>query len=79
MWITVSPMRRTWIGDARRRGNLTQAQLAAAIGKPQNFISRLEHGSDPSWSEAVAIAAALGIDVRTLRFGVKRRQPREAA
>ncbi len=62
-------MKRIWLRDARLRANLTQAQLADIIGKPQNFISRLESGSEPLLADALAIAKALNLDIETLRFG----------
>jgi transcriptional regulator with XRE-family HTH domain len=47
---------------ARRRAQLTQAQLASASGVSQRHISALESGlADPKLSTVAALAAALGI------------------
>jgi transcriptional regulator with XRE-family HTH domain len=64
-------MKRIWLRDARLKADLTQAELAKRLGKPQSFISKLERGEneDPTISEVVALAKALGIDPLALRFG----------
>lgn len=64
-------MKRIWLRDARRKARLTQAQLSSLIGRPQNFISRLESGenTDPTISEVVALAKALDLEPLALRFG----------
>lgn len=67
---TVSLMKRIWLRAARRRARLTQAELAACIGKPQSYISRLETiNDDPTLNEAKAIGKALDVDPLALRFG----------
>ncbi len=72
-------MKRIWLRDARRKKRLTQAQLSAALGKPQNFISRLErgHNVDPTIGEVIALAKALDVEPLALRFG--KRDERRAA
>lgn len=64
-------MKRMWIRDARQRANLTQAELAARIGKPQNYISKIEAGAivNPSFDAVVSLAKALGVNPLALRFG----------
>jgi transcriptional regulator with XRE-family HTH domain len=64
-------MKRIHLRTARTRAKLTQAQLAAKIGKPQGFISKLETGKvpPPRIDEAREIGAALGVDPMALRFG----------
>ncbi len=48
---------------ARRVAGQTQAQLAAALGRPQSFVSKFESGERRlDVPEFVAIANALGID-----------------
>jgi transcriptional regulator with XRE-family HTH domain len=73
-------MKRIYLRDARRRANLTQAQLAARIRKPQSFVSKLETGvlTDPTMSDVLALGRALGVDPLALRFGTVAHQ-REAA
>lgn len=63
-------MKRIPLRKARKAARLTQAQLAAKIGKPQNFISRLEsgHAPLPRLDDAAAIAKALGVDQAALSF-----------
>lgn len=64
-------MKRIWLRDARQRAKLTQAELAARIGKPQSFISKLETGEidDPPVSQAIALGRALDVEPLALRFG----------
>lgn len=59
------------IRQARQRRRWTQEQLAAATGIKQGVISRLETGAiaNPSMLTMTRLADALGVDVRTLRFG----------
>jgi transcriptional regulator with XRE-family HTH domain len=66
-------MKRIYLRDARQRAQLTQAQLAARVHKPQSFISKLERGekADATMSEVVALARILGVDPLALRFGQK--------
>lgn len=49
---------------------MTQVQLAAQAGIDQTAISKIEVGAvtNPSFDTVVALAAALDIDPRTLRF-----------
>lgn len=64
-------MKRIWLRDARLRAKLTQAELAERIGKPQSYISKLENGqaTEPTFSDVVAIARAVGVDPERLKFG----------
>lgn len=64
-------MKRIWLKRARKRARLTQAQLAAKIGKHQSFIAKLETGAkaEPTVSEAQALGAALHVDPLALRYG----------
>ena len=59
--------------DARKRVKppLTQEDLAVAIGRRQNYISRLEAGkaASPSFDDVMKMAQALGVDPGRLRFG----------
>lgn len=51
--------------DARRERKVTQAELAASLGRPQSFVSKYERGERRrDLSEAIEVAAALGADVR---------------
>ncbi len=48
----------------RRRQDRNQAQLAAAVGRSQQWVSSLESGrSDASLGDVVAALSALGADV----------------
>jgi transcriptional regulator with XRE-family HTH domain len=65
-------MRSGWlVREARRRGNLTQAELAARLGTTQSAVARLEGGgSAPSLERLGRIAGACGLElVPTLRPG----------
>lgn len=51
------------IAQARRSRGLTQAELAAAIGRPQSFIAKLEGGERRlEVFEFADLAAALGLE-----------------
>ena len=54
--------------EARIAANLTQEQLSAASGIPQNTISTIENGSrkDPRISTLMQLALALGLKVDDL-------------
>jgi transcriptional regulator with XRE-family HTH domain len=66
-------MKRIPLKTARKRAELTQAALAAKIGKPQSFIAKLETGvkKEPLASELVALGKALGVDPLALTFGTQ--------
>ena len=57
--------------DARRRAELTQTALADKAGLEQAYISKLEIGkvANPSFETVLALAVALNLDPRQLRFG----------
>ena len=56
---------------ARAKAKLTQEQLEAASGVPQEVISRLENGVtvNPSFDTVLKLAEALDMDPRQLVFG----------
>jgi transcriptional regulator with XRE-family HTH domain len=64
-------VKRIWLRDARTRAKLTQAELAARLGKPQSYISKLEIGEidDPPVSHVIALGRELKVDPLSLRFG----------
>jgi len=64
-------MKRIALRQRRKQLRLTQAQLAAKIGKPQSFIAKLETGvkKEPLASELIALGKALDIDPLALKFG----------
>jgi transcriptional regulator with XRE-family HTH domain len=52
------------VREARRRGNLTQAELAARLGTTQSAVARLERGgSAPSLERLSRIARACGLEL----------------
>lgn len=52
----------TLLVEARKERNLTQADVAAALGKPQSFVAKYENGERRiDVVELVDIAAALNI------------------
>lgn len=55
---------------ARKKQRLTQAALAARLGKPQSFISKLERGeiTNPGVEEVKALGRELGVDPLSIRF-----------
>lgn len=60
---------------ARRRKGLTQAELARQIGRTQAFVAFLESGRtrNPTYTDVVKIAAALGCEAEELTFGKRQR------
>jgi transcriptional regulator with XRE-family HTH domain len=53
----------TQLVEARRAANMTQRDLATAIGKPPSFIGKIESGERRlDVVEVIAIARALGRD-----------------
>lgn len=63
--------------EARERSGLTQVQVAAALGRPQSFISKYERGDRRlDFSEFIEIAEVLGINagkfLAAYREGIKR-------
>lgn len=62
--------------EARRQSGLTQAQLAAKVGKDQTFISLIERSQRRvDVLEFFALARAMGLDPQTLFAEVARRLP----
>jgi len=57
--------------EARRKAKLTQEALAEKSGVDQTTISNLEVGRAirPTFDTACALAEALNIDPRSLKFG----------
>ena len=54
----------TFVRSHRLRTNVTQDDLARAVGKSRRWVHDLEAGKvDPSLSAAVSVAAALGYTV----------------
>jgi len=64
-------MKAIYLVTKRERLGLTQAQLAAKSGVSQNNISRLENGTttNPGAAILLALATAVAVDPRALRFG----------
>lgn len=61
---------------AREKAGLTQAELSARLGRPQPFISKVEHGVRRiDVIEFCAIARALQVEPSTLFSRVARRLP----
>lgn len=53
--------------EARKTGGMTQAELAAALGKPQSFVAKYENGERRiDVTEFVDITAALGVSCADL-------------
>lgn len=62
--------------EARRQSGLTQAQLAAKVGKDQTFISLIERSQRRvDVLEFFALARAMGMDPQTLFAEVAGRLP----
>lgn len=60
--------------EARRQSGLTQAQLAAKVGKDQTYISLIERSQRRvDVLEFVALARAMGVDPDTLFANVVKR------
>ena len=52
-----------FIASTRRAAGVTQAELAARLGKPQSFVSKVERGERRlDVMEFCQVAEALGID-----------------
>lgn len=63
-------MKRIHLRKLRERKRLTQAQLAQTSGIPQAQISQLENTTEnPAFDTVVALADALDVDPRVLKFG----------
>ena len=54
------------VREARRRGGLTQAELARRVGTTQSAIARLERGrTEPSVERVRELVRACGFELRT--------------
>jgi transcriptional regulator with XRE-family HTH domain len=64
-------MKQVTLRQARQKAKLTQEALADKSGVDQTTISNLEVGRAirPTFDTACALAAALNIDPRRLKFG----------
>jgi transcriptional regulator with XRE-family HTH domain len=62
---------------ARKGAGVTQVELAARLGKPQQFVSKVENGDRRlDLIEFVAIARALRVEPKDLFARVLRRLPK---
>lgn len=67
----------TGLKDARTRSGLTQADLAAKIGRPQSFIAKIENGERRvDVVEMVVLARLLRVDPAILLARVEKATPR---
>jgi len=57
--------------QSREALGLTQAELAAKVGKKQSFIGNIEAGSRESSGYLPEIAHALGVDAYWLKTGIR--------
>jgi transcriptional regulator with XRE-family HTH domain len=65
---------RDWLVHARHTRQLTQVQLADALGRPQSFVSKYERGERRlDFVEVLEIAAVLEADVNDLVATVRRK------
>jgi transcriptional regulator with XRE-family HTH domain len=65
---------------ARKRAGVTQAELAARLGKPQPFVSNIERAERRvDLIEFYAIARALGLDPVALFKQIVRKLPKDVA
>jgi transcriptional regulator with XRE-family HTH domain len=61
---------RELIGEIRRQGGLTQAQLARRTGMPSSVLSAYEHGRrQPSVAALARIATAAGLELQLAPAG----------
>ena len=64
---------RRLMADARERKGLTQAELAARLGKPQSFVSKYEGGERRlDVVEFVLVCSALGVEATAIFKSVLR-------
>lgn len=72
------PVETGWDGSRllalRAAAGLSQKELAELAGTSQANVHRWEQGREPSFSHALALAAALGVDVNQFHAGYKRRR-----
>lgn len=67
---------RVLLVEARQARNLTQADVARRIRRPQSFVSKYERGERRlDVVEFLEVAAVLGIDPPTLLRKLERRRP----
>ena len=66
--------------DARRKAGLRQVDLAARLGKPQSFISKIEQRERRiDLVEFLILARAIGVDEMEMVRAVADRLPKDAA
>lgn len=67
-----------YLATERERQGFTQQTLSERSGVPQSVISRLEHtpGAQPSAKTLLALAEALNVHPKALRFGPDPNPPR---
>jgi putative transcriptional regulator len=59
----VKQMKRSWMKKLRREHNMTQEQLAKAVGISRTMVTEIENGNaNPSVAKAKKIAAVLGFN-----------------
>lgn len=59
------------IREARKKENVTQAELAERVGSTKSYISRIEHGTvEPGAGLFLRILDALGLRFDILKSGV---------
>lgn len=62
------------IMQARQKAELTQAEVAKRLGKPQSYVSKYEGGERRlDVVEFMNVASALGVDAAALIRALKRR------
>lgn len=60
------------LSSARREAGLTQVELAALVSVDRVALSRLENGKRyPRLDLMVGLAAAVGVQVRDLLYGIR--------
>ena len=66
------------MAEIRREAGVTQVDLAAALGKPQSFVSKIENGERRlDLIEMIAVADALKVAPSTVLSGLEKRISRQ--
>mgnify|MGYP001180851249 CR=1 FL=1 len=70
-------MKHVYLRTRRAQLNMTQEQLEQRSGVAQNTISKLESNAlaQPEFRTVMALAAALSVDPRHLKFGPDPKRP----